>query len=93
MTVYTILLIYLELINLTAFALYGVDKLRAKRGRWRIPEAVLILTAIAGGSIGALAGMFLFHHKTRKSKFRVGVPVILGMQILFFLLLFPVVSL
>jgi len=93
MTVYTILLIYLELINLTAFALYGVDKLRAKRGRWRIPEAVLILTAIAGGSIGALAGMFLFHHKTRKSKFRVGVPVILGMQILFFLLLFRVVSL
>lgn len=92
MSAYTIILIYLELVNLTAFALYGIDKLRAKRGLWRIPEATLILIAVIGGSIGALGGMYLFRHKTRKPRFSVGVPVILGMQVLFFLLLFYVVS-
>ncbi len=92
MSAYTIILIYLELVNLTAFALYGADKLRARRGRRRIPEATLILIAVIGGSIGALGGMYLFRHKTRKPRFSVGVPVILGMQVLFFLLLFYVVS-
>lgn len=92
MTAYTIILIYLELVNLAAFALYGIDKRRAKRGKWRIPEATLLLIAVIGGSVGALAGMYLFRHKTRKPKFSVGVPVILGMQVLFFLLLFYVVS-
>lgn len=92
MSGFTIILIYLELVNLTAFVLYGIDKYRAKRGRWRIPEAALILIAVLGGSIGALGGMYLFRHKTRKPKFSVGVPVILGMQVLFFLLLFYVVS-
>lgn len=92
MSVYTVLLIYLELVNLLAFALFGIDKGRARRGRWRIPEATLLLTAVLGGSVGALGGMWLFRHKTRKPKFSVGVPVILGMQVLFFLLLFWVVS-
>ncbi|MGM9614446.1 MAG: DUF1294 domain-containing protein [Oscillospiraceae bacterium] len=92
MSGFTIILIYLELVNLAAFALYGLDKYRAKRGRWRIPEATLILIAVIGGSIGALGGMYLFRHKTRKPRFSVGVPVILGMQVLFFLLLFYVVS-
>ena len=92
MTAYTIILIYLELVNLAAFALYGIDKRRAKRGKWRVPEATLLLIAVIGGSVGALAGMYLFRHKTRKPKFSVGVPVILGMQVLFFLLLFYVVS-
>ena len=84
--------IYLEAVNLLALALMGVDKHRARKGKWRIPEAVLILSAVIGGGIGALAGMFLFHHKTRKPKFTVGIPVILAMQIGFFLLLFYVVS-
>jgi len=92
MTVYAIIFLYLELVNLAAFALYGIDKRRAKRGKWRVPEATLLLIAVIGGSVGALAGMYLFRHKTRKPRFSVGVPVILAMQVAFFLLLFYVVS-
>ena len=87
MPAYKILFIYLELINLAAFVLFGIDKRRARREQWRIPEGTLILTAVLGGSIGALGGMLLFRHKTRKPRFSVGVPVILGMQVLFFLLI------
>jgi uncharacterized membrane protein YsdA (DUF1294 family) len=71
----------------------GIDKNRARKNRWRIPEATLLLFAFLGGSIGSLGGMYLFHHKTRKPKFSVGVPVILVMQVLFFLAIFYVVSL
>jgi uncharacterized membrane protein YsdA (DUF1294 family) len=92
MTVYSAVLLYLELVNAAAFALFGVDKLRAKRGRWRIPEAVLILSAVLGGCVGALGGMLLFRHKIRKPKFTVGIPVILAMQIGFFLLIFRAVA-
>jgi uncharacterized membrane protein YsdA (DUF1294 family) len=90
---YEIIFIYLEIVNLVAFALMGIDKYKAKTQRWRIPEATLLLMAFLGGGIGSLAGMYLFHHKTRKPKFSVGVPVILAMQILFFLCIFYVVSL
>ena len=86
------ILIYLEIISLAALALMGIDKRRAKRGKWRVPENVLILSAVLGGGIGALAGMYLFHHKTRKRKFTVGIPVILAMQVFFSLLLIYVVS-
>jgi len=86
------ILIYLELVNLAAFALMGIDKRRARKGLWRIPEATLILSAVLGGGIGALAGMLLFHHKTRKPKFTVGIPVILAMQIAFFLILFHIIA-
>lgn len=86
------ILAYLELVNLAALALMGVDKHRAKKKKWRIPEDVLILSAVLGGSIGAMAGMYLFRHKTRKKKFTVGIPVILAMQVLFFLILFYAVS-
>ncbi len=89
---YYILLVYLELINLAGFVLMGVDKRRAKRGAWRISESTLLVTAVIGGGIGCLAGMYLFRHKTHKSKFTVGIPVILAMQAAFFLLLFYVVS-
>ena len=89
---YGIVLIYLEIVNLVAFALFGIDKRRAKKGLWRIPEATLILSAVVGGGIGALAGMYLFRHKTKKQKFTVGIPVIIGMQAAFFLLLFYVIS-
>ena len=89
---YGIVLTYLEIVNLIAFLMMGIDKRRAKRGLWRIPESALILSAVIGGGIGALAGMLLFRHKTRKPKFTVGIPVIMGMQILFFLLLFYVIS-
>lgn len=89
---YGIVLIYLEIINLVSFALFGIDKRRAKRGRWRISETALILSAVLGGGIGALAGMYLFRHKTKKKKFTVGIPVIIGMQAAFFLMLFYVIS-
>ena len=69
------LMYYLSIINIAAWIMYGLDKWKAKSGAWRIPERTLLLTALAGGSAGALAGMLLFHHKTRKPKFMIGVPV------------------
>ena len=59
-----------------------VDKLKAKRGAWRIPEATLLAVAAAGGSIGSLIGMKLFLHKTRHLKFTIGIPLILALQII-----------
>ena len=82
---------YLVLMNLIAFALYGIDKRRAKQGAWRISEYTLLLVALLGGSLGALLGMRYFRHKTRHRKFRYGVPLILllqlGLGLYFFLLL------
>ncbi len=71
-----IMLYYLLGINFAAFVLYGIDKQKARMGRWRIPESVLILMAVLGGGAGAYAGMLLFHHKTRKPLFSIGVPII-----------------
>ena len=71
----------LLLLNLYAFAMYGLDKFKAEKGAWRIPEARLLWAAGLGGSVGALLGMVVFHHKTRKNKFRIGVPVILAVQV------------
>ena len=75
-----ILLIIVLVMNLVTFVVYGIDKAKARQGAWRIPEDVLIGLAALFGSIGALAGMFIFHHKTRKPKFIIGVPVILVVQ-------------
>lgn len=72
---------YLILMNLIAFALYGIDKRRAKQGAWRISEYTLLLVALLGGSLGALLGMRYFRHKTRHRKFRYGVPLILLLQL------------
>lgn len=68
---------YLIFINIMACLLYGLDKQKARRNRWRIPEATLLGIALLGGSAGALTGMYLFHHKTKKIKFYLGVPFIL----------------
>ncbi len=73
---------YLAAVNLAAFLLYGVDKFKARRGLWRIPESVLLFMAAAGGSGGALLGMLFFHHKTKKPRFYIGVPVMLLLQLL-----------
>lgn len=73
---------YLLIINAAAFFLMLTDKFRAQKKLWRIPEATLMLFALLGGSVGALLGMYTFHHKTRKVKFFVGVPVILAVQVL-----------
>ena len=76
-----ILLMDLLLINAAGFTLMLVDKIKAKRNLWRIPEATLIGVAAIGGSIGAIAGMKLFRHKTLHAKFYIGLPVILALQI------------
>ena len=74
--------LWLLIINLIAFALMGVDKRRARReGAWRIPERRLFLSALLGGSVGAIAGMHVFHHKTRHRGFRWGMPAILLAQL------------
>lgn len=74
--------IYLVIINALAFLLMLIDKIKACRGMWRISEATLIGSAILGGSIGALIGMYLVRHKTQHTKFTLGIPVILILQLL-----------
>lgn len=79
---------YLLGINLLTFFVYGIDKWKAKRNKWRVPEATLLMLAALGGSVGALLGMFVFHHKTKHKKFLIGVPLILlGQLALAYLLL------
>ena len=74
---------YLIFLNTLAFCLMGIDKRRARRGAWRIPERTLFLSALLGGSIGAILGMQCFRHKTKHRSFVVGMPLILAAQILF----------
>ena len=74
---------YLLLINAAAFLLMLADKHRARKMLWRVPEYIFLLFALLGGSLGILAGMYAFRHKTRKPRFYIGVPVILAAQILF----------
>ena len=78
---------YLVLVNALAFLLMLVDKQKARRGAWRIPEATLLGVAAIGGSIGEILGMRLFRHKTRHLKFSLGLPLILAAQIVLILLL------
>ena len=79
-TVDLVVLGYLGIVNVIAFLAYGIDKHYAKTDHWRIRERTLILWAAVGGSIGALLGMKVFHHKTLHAKFKYGVPVILILQ-------------
>ena len=76
-----IILYYLLAINIASFFLYGIDKYKAKKGKWRISEATLLTMAAIGGSIGALAGMRLWHHKTMHKKFKYGIPIIIIIQV------------
>ena len=71
---------YLIGINVLTFLLYGIDKWKAQKGKWRVPEETLIWLAIVGGSIGALLGMYLFRHKTKHRKFTLGIPIIILAQ-------------
>ncbi len=77
-----VIAVYLITINLTAFIMYGLDKQKAVRHKWRIPERVLIGVAAFGGSVGALLGMRVFHHKTKHMKFVIGVPAIIVIQVI-----------
>ena len=72
---------YLLAVNIATFLFYGIDKYKAKKSKWRISEATLLTMAAIGGSIGAWAGMRLWHHKTMHKKFKYGIPVIIIMQI------------
>ena len=74
--------LWLLFINIAAFITFGIDKWKAEQHMWRIPEATLLGLAAAGGSIGALAGMRFFHHKTRKPLFAFGIPALLVLQVL-----------
>lgn len=74
------LLLYLLIINAVGFLLMLVDKHKARKNLWRIPERTLLLTAALGGSVGSLLGMYTFRHKTRHLKFTLGIPLILAAQ-------------
>lgn len=76
-----VLYLYLAVINLIAFGFMAADKRRAQKHRWRIPEHTLFAAALLGGSLGALLGMYLCHHKTKHWYFVVGMPLILAVQI------------
>lgn len=80
-TLHSYLTYYLLAINAVAFIMYGIDKYKAKKAKWRISEATLLLLAVLGGSIGAWMGMKVWHHKTMHKKFKYGIPAILLMQI------------
>ena len=83
-----VLVIWLILINAAGFLIMGIDKKRARKGEWRIPEKVFFIISAVGGSLGSLCGMYVFHHKTKQDYFSVGVPLIILMQmvVLFFLM-------
>ena len=80
MNTITLFLLYIALINILTFFIYGIDKLKAKKSKWRVSENTLIGMAIIGGSIGAWLGMKIWHHKTLHKKFKYGVPLILVAQ-------------
>ena len=83
---WALLLLYLLIINLVTFLVFGLDKWKAKRKEKkdsvrRVPEKTLFLLSALGGSVGALLGMKVFHHKTLHKSFRFGIPAILALQI------------
>lgn len=84
MNVTQIIIIYLVIINIIGFLAMGLDKLKAKSGMWRIPENTLFTLCLIGGGIGTISGMFVFHHKTKKPQFIIGMPCILALEVLIF---------
>lgn len=80
-------ILYLIIINITSFILMFIDKEKAKKHKFRIPEKTLFLFSILGGSIGSILGMYIFRHKTKHLKFKLGLPLILLIQIILLILL------
>lgn len=76
------IIIYLIIINIITFLAMWLDKRKAKKGKWRISEGALFMLAILGGSIGGIAGMYTFRHKTKKHRFTIGFSAILIIEIL-----------
>ena len=81
----TYFIIYLICINIIGFFIMGIDKLKSKKGMWRIKENTLFLCAFLGGGIGTTAGMYVFRHKTKKIQFIVGMPAIVILEVLIFI--------
>ena len=82
---------YLMIVNVLSFAVYGIDKLKAKKGKWRISETSLLLLALMGGSVGAWAGIRVWHHKTLHKKFKYGIPFIFFVQVVMVLYMLNVI--
>ena len=82
------IVIYLIVINLITFFAMCLDKWKAKKGKWRIPENTLLLLVLLGGGIGGISGMYIFRHKTQKAKFVIGFPAILICEIFLIALLY-----
>lgn len=78
------IMVYYIILNIGTFILYGIDKRRAVKRRWRIPEKTLLGAAMLGGGLGALSGMCLFHHKTKHWKFRILVPLFIVLHLLLY---------
>lgn len=76
------IILYLVIINLLGFFAMGIDKWKAKRGKWRIPEDTLFMFTILGGGLGTIAGIYVFRHKTKKKKFTIGMPVIFILEVI-----------
>lgn len=83
---------YLFLVNAAGFALMLIDKQKAKKNKWRIPERTLMTVAAIGGSPGSLLGMYAFRHKTQHPKFTIGIPVILALQIVAAVILYSMIK-
>lgn len=81
------IIIYFIIINLFTFFVMWIDKNRAKKGKWRVPENTLLLLVLLGGGVGGIAGMYLFRHKTQKAKFVIGFPIILICETILIILL------
>ena len=77
----TFMVICVIILNMFGFLQFGVDKAKAKKGKWRIPEQSLFMTALFGGSVGCILGMYVFRHKTKHNSFKFGMPAILLLQI------------
>lgn len=88
MNVISVLVFYLVLINLLGFMSMLIDKRKARKRAFRIPESTLFMIAVLGGSLGSLIGMYLFHHKTRHRSFTIGMPLLLVLQFLALFLLY-----
>lgn len=85
MNSFDFIILYVAAVNVISFIVMGVDKRRAVKRAFRVPESTLFVLTIIGGSIGSIAGMHLFHHKTRHWYFLYGMPVILALQIILIL--------
>ena len=85
-------IIYIVVINVITFLAMGIDKWKAKRGSWRIQEATLFTLVLFGGGVGGILGMSVFHHKTKKAKFQIFFPLILILEVAFFIYFFSKIN-